>query len=83
MGADIGSMKDSANIPQKTSNMHTTEQKESLNHTSRFIKQNQIDNEMEAIQDAKVDKILLLNIVTITFFLLLFLLCSSSSSSFA
>jgi len=73
MGTDISSIKDSTMIPEKISNVHTTEQTESFNHIS------QINNENKGIQDVKVEKkILLLNIVIITFFLLLFLLCSPS-----
>lgn len=56
MGTDTSSMKDSTIMSEKTSNIYTTEQKESSNHMSRFIEQNQIKNENEATQDVKVEK---------------------------
>jgi hypothetical protein len=55
MGTDASSMKDDAIIPENISNVHTTVQEESFNHMSRFIEQNQINNEMEARQDVKVE----------------------------
>jgi hypothetical protein len=56
MGNDTSSMKDREIISQKMSNVHTTEQKESFNHMSRFIEQNQINNDIETIQDVTVEK---------------------------
>jgi len=56
MGNDTSSMKDREIISHKISNVHATEQKESFNHMSRFIEQNQINNDIETIQDVTVEK---------------------------
>jgi hypothetical protein len=56
MGNDASNMKESSIIPQRISNVHTTEQEENLTHMNQFVEQNQINDKTEAMQDIKVEK---------------------------